>query len=177
MKKLTHTLCAAGLSFGLAGFATAASAQEDHSPNNVYNQTEFKTGLYVGGGLGWGWSDDSDDWSWKGLAGWRLNQYLAVQGFYADLGDHGAPGIIGEAGVDTYGVELLGFYPLTNELALYAKGGVHQYRIDTRNTSWLGGGGAEYALGNGLSLRGEWTHYDLDPISSDDFTVQVVYGF
>lgn len=176
MKNATRLLCTAGLAMGLAGFATGASAQ-DHAPGNVYNDTEFKTGLYVGGGLGWGWSDRSDDWSWKGVAGWRLNQYAAVQTFYADLGDHGAPGVIGETGVDTYGAELLLSFPVAQNLAVYGKGGVHQYKIDTRNTSWLAGGGLEYGLGEGWSLRGEWTHYDLDPIDSDDFTLQVVYGF
>ena len=167
MKSIVKTLCAASVcavAFGLA----AGGAQA---------QTATATGPYIGGGLGWGWSDDSDDWSLKGLAGWRFSEYAAGQVFYADLGDHRAPGIVGERSIDTYGAELLLSFPVAPDLSLYGKGGVHRYHINSRNTGWLAGGGAELGLGEGWSLRGEWTHYDLDPIDSDDFTVQVVYGF
>ena len=167
MKSIVKTFCAASVCAAALGLAAGGAQAQGAVPG----------GPYAGGGLGWGWTDNSDDWSWKGLAGWRFNEYLAGQVFYADLGDHGAPGIVGERGIDTYGGELLLSFPVAPDLSIYGKGGVHRYEIDTRNTGWLAGGGAELALRDGWSLRGEWTHYDLDPIDSDDFTVQVVYGF
>lgn len=176
MKNATRLLCAAGLTMGLAGFATGAAAQ-DHAPGNVYNHTEFKTGLYAGGGLGWGWSDHDDDWSWKGLVGWRLNEYLAVQGFYADL-----PPISNGAirkNVETFGVEGLVSFPLSQEVAIYGKGGLHNYNDfgSSRDTLWLGGAGAEFALANNWSVRTEWTHYNTRTDSVDDIGVQLIYGF
>lgn len=184
MKTAFRLLCAAGVSLGLAGFASSASAQETQSSGNLYNQTMFQRGLYIGGGLGWAMTDsDDDDLSWKGLAGWRLNQYLAVQGFYAGLGEHDVPGpLFGDADVETFGVEGLVSFPLSETIAIYGKGGVHRYDVDvggnSDGTSWLGGAGAEFALSHNMSLRGEWTHYDMDSFDDvDDFSAQIVFAF
>src|SRR3989338_1872550 len=148
MKTANRILCAAGLALGLAGFANGAAAQSAGASGdaNLYNQTAFQRGLYVGGGLGWGWADDDDDWTWRGMAGWRLNQYLAVQGFYADLADITVGGV--SDNVDTFGGELLVSWPVTNTLAVYGKGGLHNYDEpgNNRELSWLGGGGAEFAV-------------------------------
>lgn len=167
MKSIVKTLCAASVCAIALGFA-AGGAQA---------QGQVSGGPYVGGGLGWGWTDNTDDWSWKGLAGWRFNEYAAGQIFYADLGNHRVPGMLGEPGIDTYGAELLLSFPVATDLSIYGKGGVHRYHINSRNTGWLAGAGVELGLRDGWSLRTEWTHYDLDPIDSDDITVQVVYGF
>ncbi|MDP1625671.1 porin family protein [Parvibaculum sp.] len=176
MKSALRTLCAAGVALGLAGFATGAAAQEQ-TRGNVYNQTAFQPGLYVGGGLGWGWSDNDDDWTWKGLAGWRLNQYLAVQGFYADLTDITVGGV--SDSVDTYGAELLVSFPLSDTMAVYGKGGVHNYDDvgSGRELSWLGGAGLDFSLTENMSLRTEWTHYDLDSDNVDDLSAQLIFAF
>lgn len=168
MKKTTRILCAAGLAMGLAGFATGASAQQGDLQQR---------GLYAGGGLGWGWSDHDDDWSWKGLAGWRLNEYLAVQGFYADL-----PPITNgpvRKNIETFGVEGLVSFPLSQQVAIYGKGGLHNYNDfgSSRDTSWLGGAGAEFAVARNWSVRTEWTHYNTRTDSVDDIGVQLIYGF
>lgn len=181
MKNATRILCAAGLALGLAGFANGAAAQTaDTSASgegNIYNQTAFQRGLYVGGGLGWGWADDDDDWTWRGQAGWRLNQYLAVEGFYADLADISVGGV--SDNVDTYGVAGLVSFPVSDTFAIYGKGGVHDYNRpgDDRELSWLGGAGMEFAVADNTSIRTEWTHYDLDSDSVDDLTAAVVFGF
>ncbi|ABS63303.1 OmpA domain protein transmembrane region-containing protein [Parvibaculum lavamentivorans DS-1] len=177
MKTALRTICAAGVALGLAGFASAASAQETETRGNIYNQTHFQPGLYVGGGLGWGWSDDDDDWTWKGIAGWRLNQYLAVQGFYADLTDITVAGVSSD--VDTFGAELLASFPVSDTMAIYGKGGLHNYDEvgSGRDTSWLAGAGVDFALSDNMSLRTEWTHYDLDSDDVDEASVQIVFGF
>lgn len=167
VKAISSACCVAAFSLGVAGFATSASAQG----------TAFTPGPYIGGGLGWNWTDDDDDWSWKGLAGWRVNEYLATQIFYADLGNHGISGVAGRRGIDTYGAEVLASFPLARDLSVYGKGGVHRYHVTSRSTNWLAGAGVEHALDGSLSLRGEWTHYNMRPVDSDDFTVQLVYGF
>ncbi|MEX2248542.1 MAG: outer membrane beta-barrel protein [Parvibaculum sp.] len=165
MKSIIKGFCVASVCAAALGLAAGGA------------QAQMPGGPYVGGGLGWGWTDGNDDLSWKGLAGWQFNEYASGQVFYAELGEHGAPGFLGDADIDTYGAELLLSFPVAPDLSLYGKGGVHRYKINTRNTSWLAGAGAELGLQDNWSLRGEWTHYDLDPIDSDDFTVQIVYGF
>ncbi len=185
MKNATRILCAAGLALGLAGFANGAAAQQASnsdsmsvsSEGNLYNQTAFQRGLYVGGGLGWGWADNDDDWTWRGMAGWRLNQYLAVEGFYADLADITVGGVSDD--VDTYGVAALVSFPINDTFAIYGKGGVHNYDEPggNRELSWLGGAGMEFAVADNTSLRTEWTHYDLDSDSVDDVTAAIVFGF
>lgn len=168
MKKTTRILCAAGLAMGLAGFATGASAQQGDL---------HQRGLYAGGGLGWGWSDRDDDWSWRGLAGWRLNEYLAVQGFYADLPPISNGPV--SKNLETFGVEGLVSFPLSQQVAIYGKAGLHNYNDfgSSRDTSWLGGAGAEFALASNWSVRTEWTHYNTRTDSVDDIGVQLIYGF
>lgn len=184
MKTALRILCAAGVSLGLAGFASGASAQETQaSSGNLYNQTMFQRGLYIGGGLGWATTDGNDDLSWKGLAGWRLNQYLAAQVFYAGLGEHDVPGpVLGDADAETFGAEGLVSFPISETFAIYGKGGAHRFDVDapgnSDGTSWLGGAGAEMALSHNMSLRGEWTHYDMNSFDDiDDFSAQIVFAF
>ncbi|MBX3445173.1 MAG: porin family protein [Parvibaculaceae bacterium] len=180
MKNATRLLCTAGLAMGLAGFATGAAAQSGQGTTGqgtLYNQTAFQTGLYVGGGLGWGWSRNDDDWTWRGMAGWRLNQYLAVQAFYADLADISVGGVTDS--VDTYGAELLVSFPVANNVALYGKGGLHNYDDvgSGRELSWLGGAGADFAVSENMSVRTEWTHYDLDSDRVNELSAQLVFSF
>lgn len=179
MTSATRILGSAVLALGLAGFAGAASAQSDtvSGEGTLYNQTSFQPGLYVGGGLGWGWAEDDDDWTWRGMAGWRLNQYLAVQGFYADLADITVGGV--SDNVDTYGAELLVSWPVSNDFAVYGKGGLHNYNDPTggREVNWLGGAGAEFAVARNTSIRTEWTHYNIASDSVDELSAQLVFGF
>lgn len=186
MNSVTRIFCAAGVSLGLAGFATGAAAQGMSHDTASYGGNMHNPGFYVGGGGGWGWSDDDDDLTLKGLAGWRFSPYVAVQGFYSDLGDHdftATPG--GEADLDTFGGELLLSYPLSQEVAIYGKGGIHRYNADfgapggndDRDTSWLGGAGVEFAVARNMSVRTEWSHYDMDVGDVDDISAQLVFGF
>ena len=177
MKNFTRILCAAGVAVGLAGFANGAAAQDTMNDTNQFNTTAFQRGLYAGGGLGWGWSDNDDDWTWRGFGGYRLNQYLAVQMFYADLADITVASVSSD--VDTAGAEFLVGMPLNDSVSLYAKAGGHNYDEpgDDRNTSWLGGAGAEFAVAENMSVRTEWTHYDMDTDDVDDLTASLVFSF
>ena len=184
MNSVTCTLCAAGVSLGLAGFATGAAAQDMSNDTASYGGNMHNPGFYIGGGLGWAMTDsDDDDLSWKGLAGWRFNEMLSAQAFYAGLGEHDVPGpLFGDADAETYGLEGLVSFPLTETVALYGKGGIHRYDLDVRGdddgTSWLGGAGVEFAVAQNMSLRAEWTHYDMDQFDDvDDFGAQLVFGF
>ena len=180
MKSVIRTLCAAGVAVSLAGFATGAAAQ-DQTTGNINNRTNFQTGLYVGGGIGWANSKSNDELSWKGLVGWRLNQYLSVQGFYAGLGDHRSPvAPFTDEGVETFGAEALVAFPLSNNVSLFGKGGFHRYDIDNNGdgTSWLAGAGLDFAFSENMSLRAEWTRYDLDSFDDvDDFGAQLIFAF
>lgn len=180
MKSITRILCAAGVAMGLAGFANGAAAQDNRdtmNDTNQFNTTAFQRGLYVGGGLGWGWADDDDDWTWKGFGGYRLNQYAAVQMFYADLADITVAGVSSD--VDTVGAEFLLGMPLNDNMAIYGKAGGHNYDEpgSGRNMGWLVGAGAEFAVAENLSVRTEWTHYDMRSDEVNDLSASLVFGF
>ena len=135
---------------------------------------------YVGGGLGlsqvkpdasdtpWRVSDDSD-LGYKLTVGRELSDHLAVEAFWADLGNaEVAPR--GRVDYKVYGAGVLLAFPDNNPgLSGFVKGGLVgidananlPHKTDNHFLVY-GGLGAEYQLDNGLSLRGEYERYAED---------------
>lgn len=122
--------------------------------------------VYLGVGYGQGRADFdtlgdtlADDREATGLeffTGYRLG-FLAVEAFYADLGNYsatvqtGAGTVAATADVDGYGAALMLFVPLGEKTELFAKGGVFRWDVDSnvgRDHD------ADPMYGLGLYLRG-----------------------
>ena len=131
--------------------------------------------------LGLGSCDDTDT-GFKVTGGYKINDYLGMEIFYADLGEIDAKGtfmgspVSAEAELDGFGASLMGSYPMAENVSLYARVGVIEWDADIDvGVSGLGsasedddgtdgvyGVGVQYLFGEQLGVRLEWERYDLD---------------
>jgi len=134
------------LSFGLLLAAIATSALADgpyivgeitHS-NLSMDKHAFDQDLTAAGATGLSSSDDGSGNQWRLQAGYKFNPYLAVEAGYIDLGKANykanfaggsARGSEKAGGVD---LAVLGIYPVTDNLSLFAKGGVIAAKVETK---------------------------------------------
>ncbi|QPG06123.1 porin family protein [Salinimonas marina] len=165
MKALTTTL--AGLTIGVLG-TNFASAQVTE------NTLQAKDGFYVGGNYGYLKVDGQDDFDddndmWQGLAGYRFNRYLAVEGSMIDFGDYGSD--LSNADTDGYTAAVKGMLPLSEHFAVFVKGGqlwwesdysVADLSGDFDDESLFIGAGVNYAISRNLSINAEYTIYDTE---------------
>jgi len=184
MKTITQIFCAAIVCTSALGIATGAQAQ----------------GLYLGGGLGVGFTDknvnstiggtpvntsiDDEDVTWKLFGGASFNEYIAVELHYADLGSHKTRGVPNsKVSIDSWGGSALLSLPVGNDISLFARGGLHRASVNLkgggtqRNTDWLGGLGGQFGLTENVALRGEWTHYSTKRLNVNDLSLSVVFSF
>ena len=88
---------------------------------------------------------DSDDFGWKLYAGYQFNDHLGLEVGYLDLSSFsrratlsGAPGFFGslpslteETEIDSYGISVVGTYPISNQFSLFAKVGASNWKSET----------------------------------------------
>ncbi len=179
------------VALGAAGLlaAQAAQAQESGRP-------------YIGAGLGqfmyeedvppFGSFDESDT-AWKIFGGYRFNDYFAVEGGYADLGEpeDTLSGINVELDIDAFVVEAVGFVPLGQQFELFGKLGVASWdakatasaggvsaSADDDGTDLAWGVGGKFGVAPNFDIRAEWEAVDIDGADQADFlSVGVQYNF
>ena len=164
-------------------------------------------GFYVGGGLGVAKTRESEmgtvggvpavatvndsAFSWKALAGFRLNDYFAVQLFYHDLGGLDLERVVNSVrqpdstlDFSTWGAEVLGSYPVSDAISLFVKTGLHRWEgginaagTSDQGTDWLAGLGGDYTLDRDWKVRAELTHYRFDQHHLEDFDLALIYSF
>ncbi len=168
-----------------------------------------ETGAYIGGNLGFtgidvgtevqelandlvaaGFSSASvtmeeSSTSFKILGGYQINQNLAFEGYYANLGKYDytvfttGPTLSGKGDVvlSGFGVDVLGILPLDASNSVFARVGLFGW--DSKGTFAITGGGSFSESGSGtdlkfglgydwkmtqkLLLRAEWEYYKVDP--------------
>ena len=165
MKNLKIAL--AGLTVSLLG-ANSATAQVTD------NTLQAKDGFYVGGNYGYLKVDGQDDFDddndmWQGLVGYRFNRYLAVEGSMIDFGDYGSD--VSNADTDGYTAAVKGMLPLSENFAVFVKGGQLWWESDYNVSGLTGsvddeslfiGAGINYAISQNLSINAEYTIYDTE---------------
>lgn len=136
---------------------------------------------------------------YKLLLGASLSPNLAVEGGYADLGKasvtlrgNGEGGGTGTLNVKGHGyfVDLVGKFPVAQNLALFGKLGVFHGKVKATGgnasesdsgTSYKFGVGAEYALAKNIAVRGEWERYRFKAFDGSGnanlLSVGVTFGF
>jgi OOP family OmpA-OmpF porin len=154
--------------------------------------TAHAEGLYVGAGVAKphfgdtinGIGGDGGGVGGKVFGGYLLNPNFAVEGGIATLGRiDSANGTVHGHG---YFLDAVGLLPLGASFSLLGSVGLTHVNLNTSNGDDAGAGvklgvGAEYALGHGVSLRGEYENYRAAEFGSHptigQYTLGVRFGF
>lgn len=219
---IAHTLGALSVMTASLLAAQAAQAQD----NTFINPDWANSAWYIGAGVGQsratideprlraslaangetvtGFTKDQRDTGYKLFIGRQLNQYVAVEGGYFDLGKFNfqsttsGNGVLnGEAAFRGVNLDLLGQLPLSQRLSLLGRVGMHYTKTNTEfsGNRLLGstnthaserklnaklGLGLEYKFSEALALRGEVERYRLNDAvgnrgDADLYSVSLVY--
>ena len=219
---IAHTLGALSVMTASLLAAQAAQAQD----NTFINPDWANSAWYIGAGVGQsratideprlraslaangetvtGFSKDQRDTGYKLFVGRQLNQYVAVEAGYFDLGKFdfqsttSGNGVLnGQAGFRGVNLDLLGQLPLSQRLSLLGRVGMHYTKTNTEfsGNRLLGstnthaserklnaklGLGLEYKFSEALALRGEVERYRLNDAvgnrgDADLYSVSLVY--
>jgi hypothetical protein len=124
--------------------------------------------------------DDSDN-GWKGIVGWRIFNFLAVEANYVDFGtiDDSVGGT--DVSLSTDGVDLSALLILTlgSHVDIFAKGGYVSWdftldsddpSFDTNNdgNDLLYGLGAAFRIGDSFQIRAEYERFEIEDTDSFD---------
>ena len=219
---IAHTLGALSVMTGALLAAQSAQAQD----NTFINPDWANSAWYIGAGVGQsratideprlraslaangetvtGFSKDQRDTGYKLFVGRQLNQYVAVEAGYFDLGKFdfqsttSGNGVLnGQAGFRGVNLDLLGQLPLSQRLSLLGRVGMHYTKTNTEfsGNRLLGstnthaserklnaklGLGLEYKFSEALALRGEVERYRVNDAvgnrgDADLYSVSLVY--
>lgn len=138
---------------------------------------------------------------WKVYGGYQFNDYLGVEGGYANLNDMQASGAlpVGTHGTsvdtDAWTLAAVGTLPLTEKVSLLGKVGAAYMLTDIRDkrstypqaqpSKYIGddsfepyyGVGVSYAVFDNFSLRAEWERFDRKDLDIDLLTAGMVVKF
>ncbi len=131
---------------------------------------------------------DDDDTGLKLFAGSRINQNLAVELGWVDLGELKATAPGGPARLQVDGIQAaaLGILPLNPTWRAFGKVGLYLWDVDARGpggsfsddgTDIMFGGGAAWNVARGFDLRFEWERFDVDGDDIDMFSAGVQFNF
>lgn len=171
----------------VAAAAPAAYAQDENA------------GWYLGGGVGqfnaqiddiddvdatvddW----DNDDTAYKLFAGYRMNNFLAFELAYMNLGEPSGsvvPGVNFDAAVDGFAPYVVGTIPLGNWFEVYGRLGYYFYdatlgveneidgrvEFDEESEDLVYGAGVGAKIGEKLNIRFEYERFDLQGVDDAD---------
>ena len=219
---IAHTLGALSVMAGALLASQSAQAQD----NTFINPDWANSAWYIGAGVGQsratideprlraslaangetvtGFSKDQRDTGYKLFVGRQLNQYVAVEAGYFDLGKFdfksstSGNGVLnGQAGFRGVNLDLLGQLPLSQRLSLLGRVGMHYTKTSTdfsgnrllgssnlhaseRKLNAKLGLGLEYKFSEALAVRGEVERYRLNDAvgnrgDADLYSVSLVY--
>jgi len=142
-------------------------------------------------------SCDDTDMAWKIYGGLEVNEYIAMEFGYADLGEATSSGAtVGTAEVNGMTIALVGNFALSPRFSLIGRGGMNILNYDVVATgaepinegdtdiAWSLGLGGQYNLTKALGLRLEWERFfdvgDEDTTGEADvdlISAGIVYKF
>jgi len=158
-------------------------------------------GPYVGASIGNATLDDSFDGltiddnatAFRIVAGWRFNDYFALEGGYHDFGDFeqtldiAGNQVTAVLSADGFTFGVLGTIPLSERFALMGRAGMFFWdgNADINNVSQATpedtnpyfGAGLSFDATKNLQLTGDWTRYDLEDTDSGVLSVGLLYQF
>lgn len=149
---------------------------------------------------------DADDYGYKLLSGYRLNNNFAIEGSFFDLGKFGFRQVLvpdanlaGNIRPMGLGLDLVGFIPLSETNSLFARAGINYTEVreyfsarnlpslpfrksDNNDTNYKYGFGFEHEFNDKLAMRIEAERYRLDETTglmddADMYSVGLLYRF
>ena len=143
---------------------------------------------YIGAGYGaYQFEENSIDQSdsfWKGYIGTMFNSAIGMELSFVDFSRATDQGSTFDA--DGYGAALVLAFPMTENLALYAKGGLYFWDAESRfagiSASDDGddpfyGAGLKFKLNEALDLRVEYERYEISNIDLDAASAALQFSF
>lgn len=157
--------------------------------------------FYLGGSIGSASLDedfdglgvDTDSTSYRLVAGWRFNEYFAIEGGYHDFGDfeqdidiNGTPSTV-KLSADGFTLGANGSIPIGDKFSLVGRAGWFFWdgnaeinnvsQATPEDTNLFLGAGVSYAVGDHFRLIGDWTRYELESANSNVISVGFQFGF
>ena len=158
-------------------------------------------GFFVGGSIGNASLDedfdglvvDDNSTAFRVVAGWRFNDYFAVEGGYHDFGDFeqtfddaGVPSTV-SLSADGFTLGATGAIPVSERFALTGRAGMFFWngnaeindvsQATPEDSNLFLGAGVKYNVSNRFALTGDWTRYELEDAVSGVFSVGLQYEF
>lgn len=148
-------------------------------------------GFYVGAGAGQSMIDedfaDDEDFAYQVFGGYQFNRYLGAEAAYTDFGKVDLADNVGELEADTWSLVLVGTVPFTEKFSGYVKAGFHDWDAelgvpdigfaDDSGTDPTYGLGLQYRFTDNVSLRGEYSRFEMDDVDVDLAQLQVRFDF
>ena len=158
-------------------------------------------GFFVGGSVGKaslnedfdGLVVDDNSTSFRLVAGWRFNDYFALEGGYHDFGDFeqafddGGGLSTAKLSADGFTFGAIGSIPVSERFSLTGRAGMFFWngtaevnnvsQATPEDTNLYLGAGVRFDLGKRLQLTGDWTRYELESAVSGVFSVGLQYQF
>jgi OOP family OmpA-OmpF porin len=162
---------------------------------SIPSTTFAESGFFVAGSIGKAnLSEDFDDFSvdtdstaFRVTAGWRFNDYFAVEAGYNNFGNFeqtvDVDGVPTEVSLKADGFTLggLGYVPLSDRFSLFGRAGAYFWDGDAEinnvtaatpeDANFYFGAGVRFALSDKLSATLDGSRYDLDGASSTVLSV------
>jgi OOP family OmpA-OmpF porin len=144
------------------------------------------------------YSFDDSDTGFNIYGGLKFNEYFGFELSYTDFGKQNGSmsiydylydvGGIYDASLEVsgFGVSVVGFFPLSDDLNLFLKAGTFAWDVDLSvgpysgsddDSDLLFGFGAEYRLNDQFSLRGAWEMVDVEGADLDMLSVNAQINF
>jgi OOP family OmpA-OmpF porin len=158
-------------------------------------------GFYVGASIGDasldedfdGLNVDDNSMAFRIFAGWRFNDYFALEGGYHDFGDFeqafddGGGSSIANLSADGFTLGGAGSLPLNDRFSLTGRAGMFFWNgsAEINNVSQATpedsnlylGAGVSFNVSESFQLTADWTRYELDNAVSGVFSVGMQYQF
>lgn len=177
-KSLAHTITIPLI--GLSLLATSESALGDDKTSGIYVKFGTLQTFVDEEGL------DDNSTGGELYLGYHFNQYFAIEAGYHDFTDF--KDSANTLSSDGYGIAIIAAYPVTSELSLSARFGMHSWDASGTGTtvSKLKGSsgensfygiGMQYQLNENWSAKLEYANYKLDEIDLGVATLSAIVRF
>ena len=148
------------------------------------------SGFYLGGAISQAYVDetgiDDDDTGGKIYGGYKFNDFFAIEANYYDFGE--IEDATSELELDGFGIAAVGIIPVSENISLFGKVGIHEWDADAVGSAAALAGdddgndafygiGIEYDFSERWSVRGEIERYEVEDLDVDVASIGISFRF